>query len=235
MSETMQAPDATKARRDAVAEAGEAMRAAMLALFETETSEDIIQDAADEFRQIAARLGVRRRPPGQLASVDDLARGILMFSPVVGQGNPQAPPLQFVQDERGVSATVRCDRRFEGPPGYVHGGHTALMLDEVLARAMIYAGRWGLTAHFNMRYLRAMPLGIDFVMRSYIVKEKGRQTVVEGGVYSPDMSIEYVTASAVFVSPRPDLHEEYFGSIVDVDGRPTSAKLQISNEDNGSK
>lgn len=221
---------AIEARRKAIASAGSALRATMLALIETEVPAEVLTETAEHLESIAARLSSARRSADQLASVDDLTHGIQMFSPVVGAGNPQALPLKFEQTADGVEAEVSFDRRFEGPPGHVHGGHIALMLDEVLAQAMINSERWGLTARLSVDYMKAIQMGASVTCHARVSESHGRRTVVTGGIKSPDGLVSYATAQAVFVSPRAVHHDQYFGRIVDSNGNQASARLETPKQ-----
>ena len=55
---------------------------------------------------------------------------------------------------------VTLGKPHEGPPGLVHGGVVATLLDHVLARAVRAAGRGGLTATLTVTYRRPVPLGV---------------------------------------------------------------------------
>ncbi len=92
---------------------------------------------------------------------EDTGRPVVFSNPVIGVRNPFAPPL-----------TVRCDpdgryrsefilgAAYEGPPGLVHGGICALVLDQLLGEAAT-AGMTEakFTGTITVRYLRGTPLG----------------------------------------------------------------------------
>ena len=55
---------------------------------------------------------------------------------VIGMRNPVAPPLAIERDaDGGVFADFHLGAAYEGPPGHVHGGVAALILDHVLGEA----------------------------------------------------------------------------------------------------
>ena len=55
---------------------------------------------------------------------------------VIGVRNPTAPPLKVMTAPDGsVSADFHLGAAYEGPPGHVHGGVSALILDHVLGEA----------------------------------------------------------------------------------------------------
>ena len=55
-----------------------------------------------------------------------------MYGPVAGAGSPLAPPMRVTPADGGFVG--RCDLGIahEGPPGYGHGGVSAMLLDELM-------------------------------------------------------------------------------------------------------
>lgn len=52
---------------------------------------------------------------------------------MIGVRNPIAPPVDLIRAEDGsVSADFHLGAAYEGPPGHVHGGVSAMILDHVL-------------------------------------------------------------------------------------------------------
>jgi acyl-coenzyme A thioesterase PaaI-like protein len=53
-----------------------------------------------------------------------------------GPDNPYGLHLQFTLDATAQTATARVhlDRHFEGPPGHIHGGIIATLLDEAMSK-----------------------------------------------------------------------------------------------------
>nr|WP_253945681.1 PaaI family thioesterase [Nocardioides sp. zg-DK7169] len=100
--------------------------------------------------------------------------GATRHDPVTGPENALAPPLHLVGQEDGsVSGTVRLGVLYQGPPGCVHGGVSALLLDHTLGVANAWAGAAGMTGTLTVRYHAPVPLHEDLVVR-------GRQERVEG-------------------------------------------------------
>lgn len=226
MAEDPLPPSDVMSRRAAVAELGEAMREALAAVCESEASVEDLQAATMLAWQIAPHVSKSVRPFHQLASVDDLESGIRYFGPVSGLGNPMSPPIDFSTTPDGVLGRVTLGRRFEGPPGHVHGGVSSLLMDETLGQAITRAGRWGLTAFLNMTYRRAVPLGVELYVEAAITERDGRKTMVEGGIsLASDPGVQYVGAKALFITPREETHAEYFNGFVDASGDRTSVRL----------
>ncbi|MBK9724022.1 MAG: PaaI family thioesterase [Actinomycetales bacterium] len=82
-------------------------------------------------------------------------------NPAVGSRNPIAPPLVIGKDR--AAQRTWCDfvlgAAYEGPPGHVHGGVVALVLDQVLGTLPAVIGKPGFTAYLTTTYRRLTPLG----------------------------------------------------------------------------
>jgi len=97
-----------------VAELGAELRALTDLVTRTEASADVLRDSARRLREVAPALRERIRHIAEPASVDSLVGGIRMFNPVIGEGNPIAPPLRIERGENGVTG-CRQDGREAGP------------------------------------------------------------------------------------------------------------------------
>ncbi|HLM07050.1 MAG TPA: PaaI family thioesterase [Blastococcus sp.] len=184
-----------------------------------------VRAAAELVRQAAERLAVARRPLSQLPPLDDVATGRRVFNPVTGVASALAPPLVVRRDGDGVVAEATLGPAYEGPPAFVHGGMSALFMDQLLGSAAAAAGLWGMTAHLELDYRGPLPLEQKLVMRARVAENEGRKSVITGTIAlaeHPERVL--VEARGVFVLPRPEKIEAYFGAITDSSGahRPPS-------------
>ena len=69
----------------------------------------------------------------------------------------------------------RVPRRFEGPPGHVHGGIIATILDEAMGKANRQKGIVALTRRMSIDYLQPVPLGVKLHAIGRPVKQEGRK------------------------------------------------------------
>lgn len=213
-------------RRASLAELGAALRDASAALVATEVAADSLEEASAHARAITTLLESETRALTTLASVDDLGAGIRWFSPTVGPGNPMSPPITVESTAEGVVTRVTLDRRFEGPPGLVHGGVTGLLLDEVLGRAGTAIGRWGMTAYLNITYRRALPVDVELELSARVDRIEGRKTFTSGTIaLASDPQVPLVEAEALFVEPRAETQAGYFRDLTDASGNPASARV----------
>ncbi|WP_213803294.1 PaaI family thioesterase [Granulicella sp. dw_53] len=77
-----------------------------------------------------------------------------------GPANPQGLHLDFIIDAKACTATaqVQLTRLHEGPPGYIHGGIVATLLDEAMSKLNRPLRVLAMTRHMEVDYLRPAPL-----------------------------------------------------------------------------
>ncbi|OBF64879.1 thioesterase [Mycobacterium sp. 852002-51971_SCH5477799-a] len=142
-------------------------------------------------RLMPGSFGVRTNPDGKTVVAGNVA---------IGLHNPIAPPLVVRQDAGGgVHADVHLGAGYEGPPGHVHGGMCALILDHVLGATAHQPGRPAYTGTITVRYLRPTPLG---ALRAEARLERidGSKTYATGQLSNVDgVTVE---AEGVFITPR---------------------------------
>ncbi|MGY1814618.1 PaaI family thioesterase [Blastococcus sp. SYSU D00820] len=197
-------PEQRAARRDAVADLGAALRELVDAAVRTEVDDADLAAAATTARELAARLRVTGRDLHEIPRVDDPERGERWYNPVYGPGSPVAPPLVAAAGADGrATGRVTVGKPHEGPPGLVHGGVVATLLDHVLARAVRASGQGGLTATLTVRYRRPVRLGVPLLLSAEVGQTEGRRTsatarlVAEG---APGTVL--AEAEGLFVAPR---------------------------------
>jgi acyl-coenzyme A thioesterase PaaI-like protein len=119
---------------------------------------------------------------------------------VIGVRNPVAAPLILHRAADGsVVGDFRLGAAYEGPPGHVHGGVSAMILDHVLGEGASLPGRPRLTGTITMRYRRLTPLG-QLHTEARIVRVEGIKTFAEGHI--ADAEGITVQAEGVFITPK---------------------------------
>ncbi|MGY1762484.1 PaaI family thioesterase [Geodermatophilus sp. SYSU D00779] len=214
----------------AVTELGTALRELVDASVLTTVPAEQLRAAAADARAVTARLAAAQRPVTQLPVLDDPLVFRRVYNPVSGVGSALAPPVRIRRVEGGVVGEALLGPAYEGPPGYVHGGMSSLLMDQLLGSAAIAAGLWGMTVRLEVDYRRPVPLSTPLTMRAQVTEAAGRKCVVTGTIATtaaPDRTL--VEARGVFVMPREELRADYFGAITDASGqhrppgRPTDA------------
>ena len=202
------------ARRDAVAALGAALRELVDAAVRTEVPIADLEKAALMAREVAALLSADLREVHEIASVDDPETGERWYSPVYGPGSPVAPPMvvEDFPDEGRCVGRVTVGKKHEGPPGLVHGGVLAILLDHVLARSARAAGHGGLTATLTVTYRRPVHLGVPLVVIGQLGSVHGRRATATARLvaeYDPGTTL--AEGEAVLVALRSDRASEVFG------------------------
>jgi hypothetical protein len=142
-------------------------------------------------RQIDGAFGVRVSRAGQAVSWGNA---------VIGLRNALAPPVVTERDESGrVSADFTLGAAYEGPPGHVHGGVSALILDHLLGEAASPDQKPRFTGSITVRYLRATPLGALHA-EAIRTRSEGVKTYCSGHI--ADAEGITVEAEGVFITPR---------------------------------
>jgi uncharacterized protein (TIGR00369 family) len=193
-------------RRAAVGELGTALRELVDAAVRTEVSVDELAAATAEARALTARLRAEGRGLHGIAAVDDPEAGERWYSPVYGPGNPVAPPMVATHSPDGrATGRVTLGKAHEGPPGLVHGGVVATLLDHVLARAVRAAGRGGLTATLTVTFRRPVQLGVPLRATAELTGQDGRRTTATARlVAEDDPGTTLAEAEGLFVALRPE-------------------------------
>jgi acyl-coenzyme A thioesterase PaaI-like protein len=205
----------------AVTELGSALRDLVDAAVTTTVDAAALRSAAVAATSITAGLSAGRRARTEVPVLDDPVAFIRVYNPVSGVGSPLSPPLDIRRNADGVSAETVLGPAYEGPPSYVHGGVSALLMDQLLGTATIAAGLWGMTVRLELDYRGPVPLETPLQLRARVTEDSGRKSVVTGTIAAlDDPGRVLVAARGVFVAPRPDRSEAYFGAITDASGRP---------------
>jgi acyl-coenzyme A thioesterase PaaI-like protein len=102
-------------------------------------------------------------------------------------------------DDGRVVTDFHLGAAYEGPPGHVHGGVSALVLDHLLGEAASSAEHPRLTGTISLRYVRTTPLG-DLHAEARIARTDGIKTYAVGHVADADgVTVE---AEGVFITPK---------------------------------
>jgi acyl-coenzyme A thioesterase PaaI-like protein len=176
-----------------------------------------LHDVAQEIEQLTFRLGRGRDEGAGYAPRDH--DDYLPRSPIVGEASPLSPRFDWetfpVDDRAGDDGAVGVEARgtfgaaYEGPPGFVHGGWVACAFDEILGIATIASGNPGMTGRLIVHYRRPTPLFREIRVRAWTDRIEGRRIMSRAEMYDGDTLT--AEAEGLFVQPRPELAQEYFG------------------------
>ncbi|MET9760774.1 PaaI family thioesterase [Streptomyces sp. NPDC006372] len=204
-------------RRAAITRLGDELRALVEATVRTAATPQTLDRLAGDVRRLTGRLTGRRRARAEIPEVDEFPAGTRIYSPVTGAGSPLAPPVRVTHTDDGLLGHCTLGFAHEGPPGYGHGGMSALLLDELMGRACAAAGLPGLTVSLQMRYHRPVPLETPLRILARVTGTDRRKVFVHGAVTAQeDPATDLVTADGVFVAPDADRARALFPGLPDV-------------------
>ncbi len=206
-------PAALVDRREAVAQLGEALRELTSLAIGSEVPVDVLRSVAEDAHRLAALLAGRQRGLDEPSSVDDLHRGQRWFNPVVGSGNPVAPPMRVEIFDGIAIGSCTLDRRYEGPPTYAHGGISAMLLDQIMGYAAASAGHPGVTGRLEVRYRSMVPLGQPLTLQARLIDVLGVRAALRGSISlasAPDDPL--VEAEGRFLALREEQAARLFGT-----------------------
>lgn len=107
-----------------------------------------------------------------------------------GPANPGGLHLEFLLAEDGtVVCPVTIPDTFEGPPGYLHGGIIATLLDEIMSKAVRAQGLTAMTRHLGIDYQRPVPSGVPIRMEGRVVRSEGRKHWTEASILDAHGSV----------------------------------------------
>lgn len=198
-------------RREAVTGAlAESVRDLVDATIRSTVDDAEIAAVRAEVEALTARLRVAQLPGPAGVRYNKEGRSWGWGNAVIGQRNAVAPPLVIVHadDEERSHAEVTLGAAYEGPPGMVHGGVSALLMDQVMGETASQFRRLTMTGTLTLRYLRPLPLG-PVRIDCWIASEVGRKVTVEATIGNPDGTA--VEAHGLFIIPSWAVMDEETG------------------------
>jgi acyl-coenzyme A thioesterase PaaI-like protein len=170
------------------------------ATIRTEADADTVAAAQAEIDSATARLRQTQRDGSFGIQFTTEGESMPWGNAVIGVRNPTAPPLVIRRQPDGsVRSDFHLGAAFEGPPGHVHGGVAAKILDHVLGDAASTPGVHRLTGTLTVRYRRLTPLG-RLRAEAWVSRSEGVKTHAVGHI--ADAAGVTVEAEAVFIEPR---------------------------------
>ncbi|WP_336211389.1 PaaI family thioesterase [Nonomuraea sp. LPB2021202275-12-8] len=190
-----------EARVEALCALAEQTRELMEAVAMTGVAAEELAAVTAELRALTDRLDAAGRTAPHPFEIAPDGSVRTLGNAVIGAGNPFAFPLVVERlAEGGVRAAVTFRPLHEGPPGAVHGGISAMVLDHLLGQAAAAAGFAGMTATLSMSYRAPVPYGTPVVATARHTRAEGRKSWSDGRLSLPDGTL-LVEATGLFVTP----------------------------------
>lgn len=117
-----------------------------------------------------------------------------------GAGNPVGLRLTFsIAPDSAVLCDASISDNYEGPPGYLHGGIIATLLDEAMSKANRARGVTAMTRQMQVEYLRPVPSGSTIRIAGRVVRSEGRKHWTEASIQN-DRGITLASATGLFIA-----------------------------------
>lgn len=190
----------TRDRLDAARGLVRAVRRLMRAATTTalEPAEIAVAEAAID--AVSARLEERVRPRALRIALDDAATASIRDGNTWEHFafNPLGIPLRIRLDGDILRARLQLEPHHEGPPGLLHGGFSAALMDALLGTLVQVHGILAVTAGLELRFRRGVPVEALVDLGGRVLGVDGRKISVEGWI---DLEGERcVEARGLFVS-----------------------------------
>lgn len=161
---------------------------------------ETIRQAQSDIESVSGALASTETDRPRTLRHADTGRPVSWTNPVVGRHNPVAPVMTVHHEPTGGCwSEFTLGPVYEGPPGLVHGGICALVLDQILGEVATEGmSKPRFTGTITLKYLRGTPLG-ELRAESWIERVEGHKTFARG--FLSDGQGPTVEAEGVFIMP----------------------------------
>jgi acyl-coenzyme A thioesterase PaaI-like protein len=168
------------------------LSAALRRLVDTATGSDATDELLDQVAGEVERLVPLLSPHSEESRYPQSERlggaeGIMISHPVIGPINPFAPRVTMAPSGDQLVGTVTYGAAYEGPPGFVHGGHISSGFDAILAMTAGVQGRGGVTKWLHVDFLKPTPLYVELHYVGTIDERRERSTTVRAELLAGDV------------------------------------------------
>ena len=143
-------------------------------------------------QQVTGLVDMAKR--GQRGTIDDVMGELVS---VGGRSHPCSPELRWQEASNRITGTVKFSQAFEGPPGHVHGGWVAGVLDHLMGMTHVRTGHPGMTGGLSVRYLKPTPLNQRIEVSAQATELDDKRTEVNAEMRFGETTT--ATAEAIFV------------------------------------
>ena len=156
-----------------------------------EKIEDLTAELS-QAQQVTGLVDMAKR--GQRGTIDDVMGELVS---VGGRSHPCSPELRWQEASNRITGTVKFSQAFEGPPGHVHGGWVAGVLDHLMGMTHVRTGHPGMTGGLSVRYLKPTPLNQRIGVSAQATELDDKRTEVKAEMRFGETTT--ATAEAIFV------------------------------------
>ena len=91
----------------------------------------------------------------------------------------------------------------EGPPGHVHGGSLAAVLDEAMGASAWIAGHSVVALKITVKYREMLPLGSVTTVEAWVSSVNGRKVLTKGKVFNEAGTV-FTESEGLFINISPE-------------------------------
>ena len=153
---------------------------------------DALTAELSQAQQVDGLIDMAKR--GERGTIDDVMGELVS---VGGRSHPCSPELLWQEASNRITGTVRFSQAFEGPPGHVHGGWVAGVLDHLMGMTHVRTGYPGMTGGLSVRYLKPTPLNQVIEVSAEATELDAKRTEVKAAMRFGDTTT--AAAEAIFV------------------------------------
>ena len=125
-----------------------------------------------------------------------------------GQDNPIGLKLKFEPDGKGIKSVFIADERYQGWPGYMHGGIVACLLDEIMGNVTYLQGIKCITAKIETRLRQLIPIGVPLTITAHINRKTRKVIDCSSTVKLPDGTVVAEGSATHFVIDVQRIHSQ---------------------------
>lgn len=177
-----------------------AVRELLDATIRTEADDAVVAEALAAVQQATALLTPSVTAEHSGVHYNESGRSWSWGNAAIGLRNAVAPPMHVEHVSAEVThAEVHLGAAYEGPPGMVHGGVSALLLDHIMGVTASQMTRVTFTGTLTLRYRNPLPLG-PVVLDGRVTGEEGRKVFVAATI-AGERGVA-VEADGIFIVPN---------------------------------
>ena len=153
---------------------------------------DALTAELSQVEQVNGLIDMAKR--GERGTIDNVMGELVAMA---GKSHPCSPELIWQEKPNRIIGTVTFGQAFEGPPGHVHGGWVAGVLDHLMGMTHVRTGHPGMTGGLSVRYLKPTPLNQLIEVSAQATELDDKRTEVKAEMRFGETTT--ATAEAIFV------------------------------------
>lgn len=130
------------------------------------------------------------------------------FRPISGLCNVLSPRVQYFYEDDELVAYVKFTSAYEGPPGFVHGGYVAAVMDEIFGFCQSKLDDPYMTGTLELKYLMPVPLNQQLKMCGQVEKVEGRKAFLIARLVDQNNKT-LIEGKAIFIRIDPKLYASF--------------------------